>query len=177
MAKRRDDAAAPDAAVSEPSEYDHATDGLSPVARVRKDRTRQLAPQDIQPEGAKWGRWAVVAGADDTIEDALSPRYLWGKADQIRPLDYIEIKHPYGFWCVCLDVVKVDHAARGIHAYVRHVFDFTQSDEKVAPDLSGARVEFLGGRQWAVVDGHHVVKDAFSTRQSAEAWLGQQRGI
>jgi len=148
---------------------------LSPIARIRKNNVPQLAPQDIQPEGAKWGRWAVIAQAEHTIEDALHPRYLYAKNDQIRPLDYIEIKHPFGHWCVCLDVVRVDTQARGIVAYIRHVFDFTKAERIVAPDLSEARVEYLGDRLWSVVDSHHVVKDQFPTRNAADAWLSDLR--
>ena len=148
---------------------------LSPIGRIRFNSVPQLAPQDIHPEGSKWGRWAVVAQAEHSIEDALHPRYLYAKHEQIRPLDYVEIKHPFGHWCVCLDVVRVDTQARGIVAYIRHVFDFAKAERLVAPDLSDARVEYLGDRMWSVVDGHHVVKDGMPTRQAAEAFLSDIR--
>lgn len=155
---------------------DHqAEEEISPVALVRKSAIRQAAPQDIQPEGAKWGRWSIVAQAEHTIEDALHPRYLYAKADQMGKLDYVEIKHPHGFWTVCLDVVKVDRIQQGIVAHIRHVFDYREAKTMVKPDLSGARVEFLGDRQWSVVDGHHVAQDGFPTMAAAEAWLSDAR--
>lgn len=152
-----------------------ADEDISPVAKVARDMPKQLASHDIQPEGAKWGRWAVMAHADHDISDCLGPRYLYGKADQLQPGDYVEIKHPFGFFVVCLDVVRVDTQARGVVAHIRHVFDYRKAETMVAPDLSGARVELLGGREWSVIDGHHVVKDLFPTKTAAEAWLSDQR--
>lgn len=136
---------------------------------------KQLAPQDILPEGAKWGRWGVMAQADHTIEDCLNPLYLFGKADQFQAGDYVEIKHPFGQFVVCLDIVRIDKQLRGIVAHIRHVFDYSKAETMIAPDLRGARVEFLGSREWSVVDGHHVVKDQFPDQISARAWLAQMR--
>lgn len=150
---------------------------LSPVARVKRAMPRQLPPHDIQPEGAKWGRWSVFSHVDHTIEDAMTPRYLYAKAEHIRPGDYIEIKHPLGDWVLCLDVVRVDREARGIAANVRHLFDYTREGAiRITPDVIGARIEFLGARQWAVVDGeHNVLADEFASRELAQAWLAKKR--
>ena len=134
----------------------------------------QLPAQSIQPAGNLWNGWSVVAPADHSIEDCLHPRYLWTKGEQIRPLDYIEIKHVQGQFVICLDVVRVDHPARAIICRPRHVFDYAKSDLPDA-DLSRARVEFLGPeRQWCVTDDHHVVCDGHTTRASAESWLAKR---
>jgi len=134
----------------------------------------QLPSQAIQPAGNLWNGWAVIAPADHTIEDCLHPRYLWTKAEQIRPLDYIEIKHVHGNFVLCLDVIRTDNAARALICRPRHVFDYAESSLPDA-DLSGARIEFLGpDRQWAVVDDHHVVVDNQPTRADAESWLAKR---
>ena len=157
--------------VAQPSE-------MSPATRVRQSSVRQLAPVDIQPMGHKWHHWNVVAHADHTIEDALNSRYLTGKINEFSPLDYIEIKHPFGYWVICLDVIKVDRVSRGLVAHIRHIFDYTKADRVIAPDLSGARVDFLGGdKQWSVVDGHHIAMEGFPTRTAAEAWLSEQKRV
>lgn len=137
---------------------------------------KQLTPQDIQPMGNNWGSWGVTAQADHTIEDCLHPRYLYGKSQAMRPLDYIEIKHCHGQFVICLDVVRIDTDARGIVANIRHIFDYTREGTRtVQPDLSSSRIEHLGSREWCIVDGHHVVKDNFPTRVSAEAYLANLR--
>jgi hypothetical protein len=149
---------------------------LSPVARAKRS-SKQLPPHEIQPEGAKWGRWSIMAQADHTIEDAMGPRYLYAKADQIRPGDYVEIKHPLGNWVVCFDVVRIDRQARGIVANVRHIFDYTQEGGiRITPDVLGAHVEYLGARGWAVIDeDKHVLADEFESREVAEGWLTKKR--
>lgn len=140
-------------------------------------RSVQVPGQDIQPAGAKWGQWSVFSHAEHTWDDACDPRYLWAKADQIRPGDEITIKHPYGNWVLILDVVSVDKVLQGIVSNIRSVFDYTQEGaKKIAPDLSTARVEYLGARGWAVVQGHHVAKDSMTTREEADAWLIKRRG-
>lgn len=160
---------------TEPNPEAAADDTISPVARVARSMPKMLPAHDIHPEGVSWGRWAVTAHADHAIEDVLHPRYLYAKHEHFRPLDCVEIKHPYGLFVVCLDILKVDRSARGIVAYVRNIYDYTQAAHVIAPDLSGARVEFLGGREWSVVDGHHVVKDEFRSRAAAEQWLAEER--
>ena len=143
---------------------------VSPEAAVRARTIPQLAAQDIHTDGVRWSRWGVVCLAEHTIEDVLHPRFLFNRAEQIKPLDYIEIKHPYGLFVVCLDVVRVDFAGRGIITYPRHIHDYSKADA-LEPDLSTARIEFLGDRSWCLVDGHHVVKEGFGTREDAKAWL------
>lgn len=151
-------------------------DQISPVARVARTMPKQLPPQDIQPAGARWNSWGIMAQADHTIEDVTASRYLWAKADQMKAGDYVEIKHPFGYFVVCLDVVRIDHQARGIVANVRHVFDYTQPGAQIIkPSLQGARIEFLSVRGWAVVQETHVVKDGFESREKAEQWLDEQR--
>src|SRR5690606_10292899 len=128
-----------------------------------------------QPEGIKWSRWGVFCNAEHTIEDCLSPLYLFSKAEFFKPGDYVEIKHPFGYFTVCLDIVRIDMTARGIESYIRHVFDYRVDGRRILPDLRGARVEKLGGREWSIVDGNHVVADNFMTRESAEKWLAERR--
>lgn len=137
---------------------------------------KQLSPQEIQPEGIKWTRWDVFCNADHSIEDCLDPLYLFAKAEQMRPGDYVEIKHPFGHFVICLDIVHVDLNARGVVSYVRHVFDYRQAGaEKIKPNLRGAHIEKLGGREWSIVDGRHVVADNFATRAEAEEWLAKRK--
>ena len=149
---------------------------VSPVARVKRMSSKQLPPHEIQPEGAKWGRWSIMSQVDHTLEDVMGPRYLYAKADQIRPGDYIEIKHPHGDWVVALDVVRVDRQARGIVSNVRHIIDYTQAGAvRISPDMGGARVELLGARLWAVIDqDQHVLADEFETREAALSWLAKK---
>jgi len=147
---------------------------LSPVARVRANTTPQATKEMVRPAGTLWGAWSVVAQEDHTVEHAKNPRYLWNRADEIRPLDYIEIKHPYGLWCLCLDVVRVDREQQAVIAYIRNEFDFSRA-EIIMPDISGATIEFLGASQWTIKDGHRTIKDGFASRQSAEAHLADLR--
>lgn len=149
---------------------------ISPVAKVARAAFKQLPPQEIQTIGAKWNHWAVMAHAEHSIEDVCHPRYLWAKADQMKPGDYVEIKHIYGKFVVCLDVTSINHVARGIVANVRHVFDYTQPGARqITPHLIEARVAFLGARGWCVVDGTHVAADGFRDKQAADKWLDEER--
>lgn len=148
---------------------------ISPIAKVAREAPKQLTANQIQPEGTAWGRWAVMAKAEHTIHDALSPIYLYARADQMRGGDYIEIKHPFGYWVVCLDVVRVDRQARGIVSHVRHVFDYTKDARTITPDLAGAVIQHLGARNWAIVDGRHVVADDFPSQEAAQKWLEERK--
>lgn len=149
---------------------------VSPVAKVARSVARQLAPQDVQPAGSKWNSWTAMAHAEHTIEDVMHPRYLWARHEQMNAGDYVEIKHIHGKFVVCLDVIAINKVARGIVANVRHVFDYTQAGAiQIKPSLINARIEFLGARQWAVVEGTHVAADQFADRGSAEKWLDEQR--
>lgn len=154
---------------------DEADDDAPTTANVRAVRKnpRQLPGPEIQPLGSKFAAWGVIAHADHSIEDVLHPMYLWNKAEQIEAHATIEIKHALGFYVVVLDVVRVDRATRSIISNVRHIFDYTaDGTRRVAPDVSGARVDFLGSeRQWAVIDGHHVIKDRLATRAEAEIFI------
>ena len=142
---------------------------------VRRALPKHLATYDIQPEGIKWGRWAVVAHPDHTINDVLAPGYLFTKGEQFQPCDYVEIKHPLGYFCVCLDVVRVDMQARGLVAHIRHIFDYTKAVDLVQPKLDGVKIERLGSSEWTILDGQHVVADNFPTRAAAEKWLDDRR--
>lgn len=159
-----------------PTPEDPSQKEVSPVTRVARTMPKQLPPQDIQPAGARWNAWGIMAHADHTIEDVTASRYLWAKADQMKAGDYVEIKHPFGYYVICLDVVRIDHQARGIVANIRSIYDYTQPGAQIIkPSLQGARIEFLSVRGWAVVQDTHVVKDGFEGREKAEQWLDEQR--
>jgi len=136
----------------------------------------QMTAHDIQPAGTKWTSWNVVARDDHTMEDAIHPRYLWNKADQFNPLDEVTIKHPHGDWVIVLDVMSIDSEARAVFTKIRHILDYSQEQLAVPkPDLSGARVEFLGSDEWGITDGHFTVRSGFKTRQEAESYLRKKR--
>lgn len=151
--------------------------GDAPSDAPKRKNPVQMAPQDIQPAGTKWGEWGVVARDDHTIDDALHPRYLYNKADQFNPLDVVTIKHPHSDWVVILDIVAIDTEARAVFAKVRHIFDYTQEAGPGTPkaDLSNARVDFMGSEEWGIVDGHFTVRSGFKTRQEAESYLRRKR--
>lgn len=148
-----------------------ADDDVEPVAKSNV----QLNPQAILPAGQHWASWGVLAHVDHTIDDVLNPRYLFAKAGQIRALDEITIKHPHGLFAVMLDVVRVDHETRSIVAHLRHIFDFTKAKSMVKPDLSKAKVEFLGSLGWGVVDGAHVCKSGLDDEVAASKYLANMR--
>jgi hypothetical protein len=152
-----------------------ATTNVQPIQPATIGVPKQLSTQEIQPEGIKWTRWAVVCNAEHTIEDCLHPLYLYAKGEQFKACDYVEIKHPFGYFTVCLDVVRVDHRVRGIEAHIRHIFDYRLSEAKIKPDTAGAQIQKLGDREWSIIIGHHVVADNFATREAAEKWLSEQR--
>lgn len=149
---------------------------VSPVAEVAQRRKVQpLQPSLIQPMGAKWETWGIMARVDDTFEDVTDPGYLFAKQEAIKPGHTIEIKHPLGRFVVVLDVVNVDAESQGIVAYVRHHFDYSKSIPDIVPSLGTAEVKYMGARGWAVVNGHHLVKDGFRTEEKALEWLSNKK--
>lgn len=147
---------------------------ISPIAKVARETPKQMSANKIQPEGTAWGRWAVMALAEHKIKDALHPLYLYNRAEQFQPGDYVEIKHPFGYWVVCLDIVRVDRQSRGIVSYPRHIFDYKQDGRLITPNLTGAEVQHLGAQGWSVVHGRHVVAEDFPTQEAAEEWLKER---
>lgn len=149
---------------------------ISPVAEVAQRRKVQpLQPSHIQPMGAKWQTWGILARVDDTFADVTDPGYLFAKSEAIRPGDTIEIKHPLGRFVVVMDVVNVDPEAQGIVAYLRHHFEYAKSMPDIVPSLNTAEVKYMGARGWSVVNGHHLVKDGFRTEDKAMEWLATRK--
>lgn len=157
-----------------------ATETQAPpeMVRIRKNAIRQLPKDAVRPDGTHFTGWSVVAHAEDTIDDALHPLYLWARKDEIRRLDTITIKHPFMEWTVVLEVSQVSERPRGIFSEIRHIFQYTDPNrQRVMPDLSGARIEYRGSdAQWSVIDEHHVLIEKLPTRAAAEAWLQQMTG-
>ena len=159
-----------------------AAEKPSPPARVAAVPAPRQAPKplpgfEIQPKGVKWQEWGIMARIDDTIRDVLDPGYLFAKHEQFATGHTIEIKHPLNLFVVVLDVVAVDIQAKGLVCYIRHVFDYSSisGDHIVRPTLDDAQIKSMGARGWAVVTGHHVVRDGFLTEGQATEWLNAKR--
>ena len=145
-------------------------------AVVRNVMKMSLPASEIQPAGIKWEQWNVFCLKEHDIEDVLAPDYLYAKRDQIRSGHYIEIKHPLGYFVVCLDVVRVDHEARAIVSAIRHIHDYRGEDARfVRPALESIRYENLGDRGWSVVMGNEILADHFADKASAERWVAEKR--
>lgn len=147
------------------------SDDIASLLRLAQDSKVQRAAHEIQAVGVRWNTWGIMASRDDKLSDALSPRYLWNKHADMQPGDTIEIKHPLMKWVVVLDLIRIDAVARGLVCHIRDLHDYTKASVLVAPTLSTAKVDWLGDRGWSIVDGGHVAKDGFPSRESAEAWL------
>lgn len=180
MAKAKPDDINPDATSTD---LDRGADDGASEGR-NSDAPKQAAPRarqqllnhEIQPVGIHWSNWSVLTKENHTIEDVLDAGYLFSKHEHMRPNDYVEIKHPLGFFAVCLDIVRIDKQARGIVANVRHIFDYTSDDNvMVRPRLDSVRIDILGDRGWSVIDGIHVVADGFTNRVEAEKWLAKRK--
>ena len=155
-------------------EPEESTDNIAALIALSHQSKVQRPPQDIHAAGISWNTWEVVAGRGDKLSDALSPRYLWNKHEQIQAGDTIHIKHPQMLWLLTLHVVRVDEVARGLVCHIGNLQDFSRAEYMIVPLLSNAKVDWLGDRGWAVIDGGHVAKDGFHNQAAAEDWLRER---
>lgn len=136
---------------------------------------KQILGTDVQPAGMISVHWECVAHVSHTMEDVLHPRYLWNAKDKLHPRSFVTIHHPNADFIVVLYVVEIDEEARCVRC---KVWDKRDMRDQAVPalDLNDAKVEWKGpSAKFSIVRGTDRLKDGFSTREEAEAWLEEKR--
>jgi len=146
----------------------------APDLKVVTEPPRVQAP-DHSIKLAEHGRnlWYVIAPADHTLEQAMDLRYCWHRHEQIKPGDWIEIRHSLFHYHIDILVTEIDKEAMSILGYYT-VRDLTKEELRV-PDLDGAYTEELGALKWVIRLGTRVLKSGFDTKLEADAWLKKKQ--
>lgn len=146
---------------------------VKPVPK-RDQITRRALRQSLKLADSMRNRWRCNPDADHTLSDVTDPGYLWHSAEFIRPLDIIEIAHPFGLYYVELLVMKADKETQTIITRPITAFDWSAESMPTA-DLEDAKVERAGADGWRVRLDAAVLRKGFETRAEAQQWLEDRR--
>jgi hypothetical protein len=123
--------------------------------------------------------WACCAPETHTLEDAMSPAYLWAKAREIRPGDFFEVRHERHAFLVRGYVVDLDHDAKTLSFKLLPGYPVDLRDmELIACDWSGATVtQEAPPYNWCIRLGGAIAKSDFSSESRATEWLNAKQRI
>lgn len=156
-----------------------ATEGPAAAAQPPAAPKRDLILAPARMNLAEQWRqdWVVNAEKGTLVDDVMRPSYWAHMAEQMQPLDDVEVRLETGEWVLELKVLAVGRNFAQV--YLKHRYDLVDATRPDAPQAQH-RVDYLGPQRKHVVirnSDSAAIKEGFSKKAEAQAWLDSHEAM
>lgn len=134
----------------------------------------QLGPNRLTLPQSSWRTWDAIPEFGTTIEEMLEPSYWAHVAKRLAPWDQLVIRAEDGSLYAEAIVLESGQLHAKIMLKPGYPIDLQVSEPDVGTAIpEGYSIKWTGPvRKYAVVNRTEKVRDGFSDRGAAQAWLG-----